>query len=65
MAMTKHVWPFFRLPQRYREAQADFFGKKGLPWHCTWIVRKTEAAAQERFEQLGFVHVFDTAVQDA
>ncbi len=43
----------------------DFFGKKGLPWHCTWVVQKTVLATVEQFKQLGIVHVFDSATQDA
>lgn len=32
-------WAMKWLPTRYREAQRDFFGKRGLPWHVTYAIR--------------------------
>jgi hypothetical protein len=32
-------WAMKWLPTRYREAQRDFFGKRGLPWHITYAIR--------------------------
>ena len=33
-------WAMKFLPQRYREAQREFFGKRGLPWHLTYVIHR-------------------------
>jgi hypothetical protein len=35
-------WAMKWLPEKYREGQSDFFGKRGLSWHISVIVRKNE-----------------------
>ena len=34
-------WAMKWLPSRYREAQRDFFAKRGLSWHVSYVIRKT------------------------
>ncbi|CAF1356373.1 unnamed protein product [Adineta ricciae] len=75
----KHLLPSSSLPTRYREAQRDFFGKRGLPWHITYAIRvkpgsfstcTTPSAASHSssnnrsLEHRTFCHVFDNAKQD-
>lgn len=33
-------WAMKFLPERYREAQREFFGKRGLPWHLTYVIHR-------------------------
>lgn len=33
-------WAMKFLPQKYRETQADWFGKRGISWHISVVVRK-------------------------
>jgi hypothetical protein len=35
-------WAMKWLPEKYREGQSEFFGKRGLSWHISVIVRKNE-----------------------
>lgn len=71
-------WAMKWLPTRYREAQRDFFGKRGLPWHITYAIRvkpgscnhasakSASCSSNNRriFEHRTFCHVFDNAKQD-
>ena len=49
------------LPQRYRETQADWFGKRGISWHVSVVVRKLA----DQLEQQTFVHILEESSQDA
>ena len=35
-------WAMKFLPQRYRESQADWFGKRGISWHISVVYRRVE-----------------------
>ena len=73
-------WAMKWLPEKYREGQSDFFGKRGLSWHISVVVRKNEQSIQSPGEPIGedaltedenpysyliIVHVFDQCVQDS
>ena len=42
------------LPRKYRESQADWFGKCGIPWHFTVATRREGGELQ----MLTFAHIF-------
>ena len=54
-------WAMKWLSQRYREAQADWFGKRGISWHVSVVVRKVA----DQLEQQTFVHILEESSQDA
>ena len=54
-------WAMKWLPQRYRETQADWFGKRGISWHVSVVVRKVA----DQLEQETFVHILEESSQDA
>ena len=49
-------WAMKFMPRKFREPQSDWFAKRGLPWHITVSIRKSEEG--EQFESQTFVHVF-------
>ena len=55
-------WAMKFLPRKYRESQADWFGKRGISWHIATAIRKSEAGESE---MLTFVHVFQSCSQDS
>lgn len=72
-------WAMKWLPTKYREAQSDFFGKRGLPWHITYVIRvkagsfshsssssATSFSSDDNrvFEHRTYCHVFDCEKQD-
>lgn len=54
-------WAMKWLPQKYRETQADWFGKRGISWHISVVMRKVA----EELQQQTFVHVIEESSQDA
>jgi hypothetical protein len=73
-------WAMKWLPEKYRESQSSFFGKRGLSWHISVVVRMNEQSIPSPEEPIGdnastenenaysyliFVHVFDHCVQDS
>ena len=73
-------WAMKWLPEKYREDQSEFFGKRGLSWHISVIVRKNtqwtsvndQSESENKFVEddnghlhLIIVHVFDHCVQDS
>ena len=40
-------WAMKWLPKRYREAQTDWFGKKGLSWHVSACITRAESQELE------------------
>lgn len=40
-ALLTMDWAMKYLPRRFREAQQDWFGKKGISWHVTVAVMKS------------------------
>ena len=54
-------WAMKWLPQRYRETQADWFGKRGISWHISVVVRRVDGDLQQQT----FVHIVEDCNQDA
>ena len=59
MVLVTQDWAMKWLPQRYRETQADWFGKRGISWHVSVVVRKLAG----EFEQQTFVHIIEECNQ--
>ena len=53
-------WAMKFLPVKYREAQSDWYGKRGISWHISVVARKLNA----RFESQSFVHIVENTSQD-
>lgn len=53
-------WAMKYLPKKYREAQSDWFGKRGISWHVTVALRKN---ADGTMQTLTFLHVFEKCSQ--
>ena len=49
------------IPTRYREAQSDSFGKRGISWHISVCLRKTD----NRLEAQTFIHIIESGLQDS
>ena len=49
------------MPSRYREAQSDFFGKRGISWHVSVCHRKVDQC----LEAQTFIHILETGLQDS
>ena len=56
-------WAMKYLPRKFREAQSDWFAKRGLPWHITVAIRRAEDTGH--FESQTIVHVFQSCSQDS
>ena len=54
-------WAIKWVPMKYRESQTDWFGKRGLPWHVTVIIRSKDGT----MESETLVHVFEPTTQDS
>ena len=54
-------WAMKFIPRRYRERQADWFGKRGISWHISVAMRKIDG----KLQNLTLVHVFDKSNQDS
>ena len=52
-------WAMKFLPQRYRESQTDWFGKRGISWHISVVYRQLERELQWQ----GFIHVIQSCSQ--
>ena len=52
-------WAMKFLPQRYREAQSDWFGKRGISWHISVVVRRINGQLQTET----FVHILQSCNQ--
>ena len=51
------------LPVQYREAQSDFFGKRGISWHISVCLRKNDFTCM--LESLTFIHILSSGLQDS
>lgn len=49
------------MPSQYREAQSDFFGKRGISWHVSVCYRKVNG----KLESQTFIHVLETGIQES
>ena len=49
------------LPQRYRESQADWFGKRGISWHISVVYHRLDGVLQWQ----GFVHIIESCNQES
>ena len=47
------------LPQRYRETQSDWFGKRGISWHISVVARRVSRQLQTQT----FVHILQSSNQ--
>ena len=56
-------WAMKYMPRRYREAQSDWFAKRGLSWHITVAITKSKDTLL--FESQTIVHVFQSCPQDS
>ncbi|KAK3745612.1 hypothetical protein QZH41_003630 [Actinostola sp. cb2023] len=54
-------WAMKFLPQRYRESQSDWFGKRGISWHISVAYRRSN----ELLQWQGFIHVIQSCSQDS
>ena len=54
-------WAMKFLPQKYRESQSDWFGKRGISWHISVVARKMKQC----FQHQAFVHVLENCKQDS
>ena len=49
------------MPTQYREAQSEFFGKRGISWHVSVCHRKVN----NKLESQTFIHVLEAGLQDS
>ncbi|PFX21177.1 hypothetical protein AWC38_SpisGene14335 [Stylophora pistillata] len=54
-------WAVTFIPQRYRESQQDWFGKRGMSWHIAVVLRQIEGTLQSQ----SFVHLMQSSAQDS
>jgi hypothetical protein len=54
-------WAMKFLPQKYRESQSDWFGKRGISWHISVVAWKKEGKLQSQ----AFVHIVENCTQDS
>ena len=55
-------WAMKFIPRKYRESQADWFGKRGLSWHISVAITKS---TEEPLQMLTLVHLFEKSNQDS
>ena len=60
-ALLVEDWAMKFLPLHFREKSAKFYGKLGINWHVTAVIRKTPESS---LSVEVFVHVFDSCNQD-
>ena len=54
-------WAMKFLPQKYRETQTDWFGRRGISWHISVVVRRL---ANGKLQHQAFVHIVENCSQD-
>lgn len=52
-------WAMKFIPQKYRESQSDWFGKRGISWHISVAYRRVDGELQSQ----GFVNVMQSSSQ--
>lgn len=55
-------WEMKFLPFIYRETQSDFFGKRGISWHCSCLVIRS-LSDQDHLELFTYVHILENGTQ--
>ena len=60
-ALLVEDWAMKFLPLHFREKSAKFYGKRGINWHVTAVIRKMPESS---LSVEVFVHVFDSCNQD-
>ena len=55
-------WAMKFLPQKYRETQTDWFGKRGISWHISVVVRRQ---TDGKLEHQAFVHIAQNCAQES
>lgn len=60
--MITEDWAMKFLPQKYRETQSDWFGKRGISWHISVAMHKTSTG---ELQQQAFVHILKNCNQEA
>jgi hypothetical protein len=53
-------WAMKFLPEKYRESQSNWFGKRGISWHISVVYRRVAGVLQWQ----GFIHVIQSSTQD-
>ena len=59
--MIVNDWAMKFLPQKYRESQADWFGKRGISWHISVVYRRLDGVLQWQ----GFIHIIESCNQES
>lgn len=54
-------WAMKFLPQKYRESQTDWFGKRGISWHISVVYRRMEGELQWQ----GLIHIIQSCKQES
>ena len=57
--LVTNDWAMKFLPQRYRETQSDWFGKRGISWHISVVARRVSGQLQTQT----FVHILQSSNQ--
>ena len=52
-------WAMKFIPQKYRESQSDWFGKRGISWHISVAYRRVQGQLQSQ----GFINVIQSCSQ--
>lgn len=55
-------WAMKFLQLKYREKQSEWFGKRGINWHVSCVIKRN--AADNGLEIATYVHLFDSCSQD-
>ncbi|PFX16920.1 hypothetical protein AWC38_SpisGene18796 [Stylophora pistillata] len=54
-------WAMKSVQLRYREKQSDWYGKRGLSWHISSVVSRSQS---NTMEVISYAHLFDKCTQD-
>ena len=54
-------WAMKFLQLRYRKKQSDWYGKRGLSWHISNVVSRSQSGTTE---VISYAHLFDQCTQD-
>lgn len=55
-------WAMKFIPKKYRESQRDWYGKRGISWHLTVAIRKSDDG---KMQMLTLVHPFQSCNQES